>query len=201
MKKTAKKIIITLALACILICGMSFAASAESGSSSENTNVFSAAFEEIKSHSAEILSALAFAGSAVLTFTYKRGIMPTLKHGIGTVGNVVSDIKGTQDKLRDTQEKLRTEFEERLKAIESFIKNAEQAFKKSEQEFKNLNTGALEREKLTALVSEQVSLLYDVFMFSSIPEYQKDAVGHRVEAMRKLLAEGEVAADAKENKN
>ncbi len=199
MKKFAKRIIVTLLSACLLFSLGALTVSAEEETAAEDTTVFGAAFEEIKAHSAEILSALAFAGSAILTFTYKRAMMPTLKHGIGAIGGSVSEIKGTQEKLGEGQKKLREELEDRLGAIEALSVNAERALEKSVVMLEKFNTGAAEREKLQALISEQVSLLYDVFMFSSIPEYQKDAVGRRVETMRKLISDCEVTTDEKQD--
>ncbi len=185
-------------LLCVLLCGICIPVFAEDNAAKEDTNIFASAFEEVTEHSAEILSALAFAGSTLLTFSYKRAMLPTLKHGIATIGNVVNDIKSSQEDMSDRQTKLKVDVTQRLKELEDFIKKLESTIGKTEITLENLNTGTLEREKLAAVIGEQVSLLYDVFMFSSIPEYQKDAVGRRVEMMRKILDGGEVKSDEKQ---
>ena len=35
----------------------------------------------------------------------------------------------------------------------------------------------------------QVDMLYEIFMSSSLPQYQKDSVGEKISSMRKSLSE------------
>ena len=160
------------------ICITTFA---EDGQLTEDAGFFEEIFTVIRIHSSEILSALAFAGSMILSFAYKRGMMPTLKKGISSIGTTVSDIKDVSKEVEKIQNELAEEVRTRLEQAESALTEIEKALK-------DLSTDKAEHEKTNAVIGEQVSLLYDVFMFSSIPEYQKDAVGHRVEKMRSIIA-------------
>lgn len=35
----------------------------------------------------------------------------------------------------------------------------------------------------------QINMLYDIFMTSALPQYEKDAVGERISAMNKILTD------------
>ena len=39
------------------------------------------------------------------------------------------------------------------------------------------------------MVKAQIDMLYDVFMSSALPQYQKDAVGERIAKMKEALVE------------
>ena len=43
-------------------------------------------------------------------------------------------------------------------------------------------------EELSVIVGTQIDMLYDIFMTSALPQYQKDAVGERVAKMKEALA-------------
>ncbi len=192
MKTITKKLMFVLVISAVLLCAACITVSADNGESRE-VNIFQECFGAVKSHSTELLSALAFAGSLIIAFTYKKGLLPTIKKSIGAIGAAVCEIKESDSASNLLQEKISKELEDGLKALSEYIKSVDEKLVIYEQILKNLNTGATQAEKTEAVISEQVSLLYDVFMFSSIPEYQKDAIGHRVEKMRKLIAEKEVS--------
>ena len=43
------------------------------------------------------------------------------------------------------------------------------------------------KKRLGNRMQMQINMLYDIFMTSALPQYQKDAVGERISAMNKLL--------------
>ncbi len=200
MKKTVKRIITAAILAFILVSALCISASAEAPSA-EEANVFSEGFEAIKAHSSEIFSALAFCASLLLAMTYKKGLIPAMKKSIAALAAAVSEIKKSEEGAIDTQKSEFSKINERMGILEEYLKKAEEALGKSEQILEKLNTDTAYSEKIRTVISEQVSMLYDVFMFSSIPEYQKDAIGRRVEKMRNLIAEGEVSENAAKGEN
>ena len=51
------------------------------------TNIFEDAFTALEGFSSEILCALSFIGSLLIAFAYRRGLLPTVKNGIGAIGN------------------------------------------------------------------------------------------------------------------
>ena len=48
-----------------------------------------------------------------------------------------------------------------------------------------------EKKQLRLLADAQIDMLYNVFMSSALPQYQKDAVGERIAKMKEAIAENE----------
>ena len=47
-----------------------------------------------------------------------------------------------------------------------------------------------ERDKMKLILESEVELLYDIFMSSGLPEYQKDTVAKRLKAIGAIITEG-----------
>ena len=52
-----------------------------------------------------------------------------------------------------------------------------------------------ERETVKLLLEEQINMLYTIFLSSSLPQYQKDEIGVRIQSMREELASYEKSAE------
>ena len=50
-----------------------------------------------------------------------------------------------------------------------------------------------EYEKLRFIIEGQIDMLYDIFMSSALPQYQKDAVGERIGKMKGMVAKDDSA--------
>ena len=46
-----------------------------------------------------------------------------------------------------------------------------------------------ERKKLTAVLSAEVDMLYEIFMSAALPQYLKDSVGERIAKMKAEILE------------
>jgi hypothetical protein len=44
-----------------------------------------------------------------------------------------------------------------------------------------------ERKKMNRIMLAQIDMLYDIFMSSALPQYQKDAVGGKIQIMKEEL--------------
>ncbi len=196
--KTRSRLLLLALMICTLLCAAAMTVGAESTSTPEaRESFFGELFTAVRSHSSELMSALAFFGSLVIALSYRNGFVPTLKNGMGSIGSAISEVKSTSASLKEAQSALGDRIQQRIEKIENSFSSITALLEKSLSELEKLDTGAAEQEKFKAIIGEQVSLLYDVFMFSSIPEYQKDAVGHRVEKMRRLIS-GEEASENEE---
>lgn len=191
MKIKFRLVLFTLLISALL-CAAAITAGAEGAEPAHaRESFFGELFDAVRSHSSELMSALAFFGSAVIAISYKNGFAPTLKSGIGSIGTAISDVKSKSDAIKEAQDAIADGICRRIEQIENSFSSITALLEKSLSELEKFDTGAAEQEKMKAIMGEQISLLYDVFMFSSIPEYQKDAVGHRVEKMRRLISDGE----------
>ena len=163
----------------------------EVSESESNESVFAVIYKAVSEYSGEIMSALSLIGSLIIAFAYKRGLTPMLNGALGGMLNSVSALKESvslgEKKVDEMSEALsaRIEASERsISALSELIPDLSELAESARRE-KALHT------ELETLLSEQVNMLYDIFMASGLPQYRKDAVGERISAMRRALdAEG-----------
>ena len=200
MKRTKFiKNLITLALCAMMFLGFGTAASAELDSVVEEettvesapvedteSNVFEELYAAVGEFSGEIASALAFIGSLIVAFAYKRGLMPTVKSGIGAIGGAVNQLKDSTESYSKHQDELLAEFTERLARAEEMLEKFGNAIEKIAEKTEDGKHAAEDRANMKALMAAQIDMLYDIFMTSSLPQYQKDAVNKRIQGMKEV---------------
>ena len=192
------KHLIALALCAVMLLGFGTAAAAEDSEAAdetttesapaevENTNVFEELYAAASEFSGEIASALAFLGSLIVALAYKRGLMPAVKSGIGAIGGAVSQLKDSTESYSKHQDELLTEFSERLCRAEEVLERFGQAIDEIAEKTEDRKSAADDRASMKALMSAQIDMLYDIFMTSSLPQYQKDAVNKRIGEMKEV---------------
>jgi len=148
-------------------------------------NFFEVVYCEVVKHADKILSALAFCGSVILAFAYKRGLLPAIQTTITGLGNQVGALKEYTEKsitLSDSTQKVALErFDEAqtlMKSLGTRLEELESALAEAEEE-KN------QRAATQAIMLAQIDMLYEVFMSSSLPAYRKDLIGEKIANMKK----------------
>ena len=192
------KHLIALALCTVMLLGFGTASAAEDSSVTEETttesaptdtaasNIFEELYAAVSEFSGEIASALAFLGSLIVALAYKRGLMPAVKSGIGAIGGAVSQLKDSTESYSKHQDELLTEFGERLCRAEEVLERFGQAIDEIAEKTEDGKSAAEDRASMKALMSAQIDMLYDIFMTSSLPQYQKDAVNKRIGEMKEV---------------
>ena len=166
----------------------------EDGETGESENFFERVFETAEKFSSEILCALSFTCSLILTFSYKKGLLPTVKSGIGTIGSVVGSMKEHTESYAKHQEEMITIFSERLARAEEMLARFERSIDEIAAKTEDGSLAANDRASMKALMSAQIDMLYDIFMSSSLPQYQKETVSERLRGMKEVTA-GEKEAE------
>ena len=195
------KNLITLALCAVMLVGFGTAASAASDSADEavvesaptedvESNIFEELYAAASEFSGEIASALAFLGSLIVAMAYRRGLMPAVKSGIGAIGGAVSQLKDSTESYSRHQDELLTEFTNRLCRAEEVLERFGKAIDEIAEKTEDGKHAAEDRENVKALMSAQIDMLYDIFMTSSLPQYQKDAVNERIREMKEVIESG-----------
>ena len=159
----------------------------------ENENVFEMIYDKITLYSAEILSALTLLGSIVIAFTYKRGLLPTISGALSGIGGAVGELRQENEKWKSVNEKAIEETLSKLVCAEEMFKSLSQSLKKLEEGLCESREQALKTQDMRKVMIAQIDMLYDIFMSSGLPVYQKDEVSERVRKMKNALidAEGE----------
>ena len=158
----------------------------------EGSNIFSEVYEIILRHSDKILSALTLCVSLFLTFAYRKGILPLIKGGLNTLGTAVTKLKEETDKASEISAKTIAEARDKLTIAEEALSNLTEKLEVLEERL----AAAMEEQQKASdtkiILESQIDMLYEIFMSSSIPLYQKESVGEKISAMKKRLADSEV---------
>ena len=199
--KNKIKYLIAIALVVIFSSSLAVSASAEGEVTDvaveSEGNFFTVAYEELSAYASEILCGLTLAASLILAFAYKKGLLPLVQSALVSIGNAVTKI-GHSAKKSEEQTALLEEN------IGSSIKNAKDMIGALTEKISSLDNAVNERlvmdekargeyEKLRFIIEGQIDMLYDIFMSSALPQYQKDAVGERIGKMKGMVAKDDSA--------
>lgn len=215
MKKTnfAKKFFTVLAVALLIVGALSvgtlaafeddtshYEVSAESeatadadiaGALAESTevNFFEKLYDAVTDYISEILCVLAFGGSFLIAVLYKKGLLPLLKGALGAINSAVGRIKDATENSAIADTEKTAKITEALDRAHTLIEAQTRSLEDVEKRLDALSQDKSEREKMQMILECEVELLYDIFMSSALPEYQKDAVAKRLKAISSLVKE------------
>ena len=150
-------------------------------------NIFEQIYTLAMENSDKIFSILAFLGTLVVSIGYKSGLIPLLR-------DALSRLKGEMDVIKADSDKNNRLFGERLDKTGVAIERIEKALDENAKElsriewqFESYEELLRERQALKTILEGQMYLLYSIFMSSSLPQYQKDMIGERIEELREEL--------------
>lgn len=166
-----------------------FAESAEivGDTTPEEENPFAVLYRGIAENLDAVFGALAALGTGIVAFSYKRGMLPLLRGGVGVLSEKVKKIGEESEKLgkestenaefvKNQLQIILTSFQDCVSAVEGFGSTLEELRAKSD-----------EIDLLRSLMAGEVELLYEIFSSSSLPQYQKEIVARRMEELRAAL--------------
>lgn len=155
----------------------------------DNGNPFAEIYEYVAGHANDIFSALAFIGSLVLAFAYKKGLMPALSSALGNLRTSVKSISETAEKTLVDNENAYADFKANMELIGKGLDTLCISVAELDKRLSDSEKQADEAKAMKTIMSAQVDMLYSIFMSSSLPQYSKDAVGERISEMKAALAE------------
>ncbi len=150
------------------------------GDTGENYNFFDRVYTAFMAHSGEILGALTLIGSLILAYAYKRGLLPMLKSTLSAIAEAVGSIKASADESGEYSKSLGA----RLDNTESTLLALTSGIERLSLELEQSRLDKDEREKMKLIMKTQIDMLYNVFMNSSLPEFQKAAMSEKITEMR-----------------
>ncbi len=170
-----------------ILSATAFANEADTGTDEEK-NVFESLYSEISEHSDKIFSALAFVGSLLLIFTYRKGMLPILKGGIASLTSSVSHLKEEAKKSGELSESEIKNATEKLEKAENILGALSERLTKLGDELEEAKAEQKKNADIKIIIEYQIDMLYEIFMSSSLPLYQKEAVGEKISAMKEKLS-------------
>ena len=162
----------------------------EGDNSTEDTsNPFEALYKVALEHAGEIFSALACLFSAILMLCYRKGIMPLIEGGIGAISGSVSTISREAERQSQLSDKTKEIIEEKLLGAETILNQISTSFEDFDKRLRTCEGLKSFENSVREILLSQIDLLYEVFMNSSLPQYEKDRIGEMVAAMKKNASE------------
>lgn len=198
--KIKRKILTFFAVLCLSIAIFSVTAFASENEAapdesaiSESTyetareSIFDEIYGAVMANADKILSAMAFCGTLIVGFAYKRGLLPLLGKAMNAISKSVDGIK--EDGIRSAQS-----TEERLTNIDASINEIRESsavtgasISDIEEHISRYDEAMAQYSAMKTVMSAQTDMLYAVFMSSALPQYQKEEIGERIVEMRKEL--------------
>ena len=155
-----------------------------SATNSPEENPFDSLYRVFDENSNKILSLLSCVGTLIIALLYKKGLVPGLKNAISSFKAELVEIKNDNINTRNNS----LEYGEKIERLGIEISTAAKKIEKLEQILLSEDS-AKEKQILGTVLKEQIELLYDIFMSSSLPEYKKEAVSARISKMKEIAGD------------
>jgi len=157
---------------------------------STETNFFESLYGHISAHFGEIFSALSFAVGLIVAVGYKKNLLPSFKGATEAIEKSYEEMKkdgnASVTAVTDGYEVINR----RMEGLEEAIRSLHASY--SERLDAVLAAGGEEeRRVIKEILLCQVDMLYNVFISSSLPQYQKESVGKSIEKMRQAVSKND----------
>ena len=138
---------------------------------------------------------MTLAGSLSLAVAYKKGLLPLIEKSLLSIGGAIAKIKDSTNEYAKTNSALSQSIDKQLEssatALNEIASKVNELSIALEKSIKDEGEARREKEQLRIIIGAQIDMLYDVFMSSALPQYQKDEVGERIAVMREAIAANE----------
>lgn len=148
----------------------------------DEKNPFSELYGRFVENSDTVFSLLSLIGTAIIALLYRKGLIPGLKNAVGSFTEALTSIKKETEKTSGDTAK----YGDKLTALSCGLDSALQQLSELSAKLDS-ESAHKESQLFNTIIIEQIELLYDVFMSSSLPEYKKEEVGVRIGRMKEAL--------------
>ncbi len=153
-----------------------------------NNGPFAVIYSFALEHIGEIFSILSFLGAAVIAFLYKKGLLPALQSSLESMAKMLTGIRETAEKSECVSAEIKQEIATRLSEAEGGIGTIRVSLDNLSSRLDGLSLTSDEHNRMREIMKAQIDMLYEIFLSSSLPEYQKEAIREKMGAMKEVLA-------------
>jgi hypothetical protein len=152
---------------------------------------FEQLYLEAESNLDKILSALTLTATMLIGLAYKKGLLPGLDTAVGNIHNAVKSLSDSQKNDAEIYRNGLTSLTKRIESIEKNLSPLTNLLTETCNRLEDANASKSDREKLRCVLLSEVEMLGEIFMSSSLPQYQKDSIGERIFKMKQELKNDE----------
>ena len=153
----------------------------------DRKNSFEKIYNAAMAHVSEILSLAAFIGSLICAVIYKSGLMPLIEKGLGGIKNAAQKIKEATDRAECDNKASLGYINDKMCELEMAISEMQETIKSATKAMESSVEARAHQARIDGLLSGELDMLYDIFMSSALPEYEKARVGERVAKLKEEL--------------
>ena len=150
--------------------------------------IFGEIYAYLASHAGEIFSTLSFIGTLAVAIAYRRGLIPLLRDGLGAIGGAAGSISTSAEQARAVTEEAIAGVRKALDGFSDTLNTIERAGEETSERLRALESEGYDKNALTRILLEQINMLSDIFMSTSLPQFRKDEIAERAKEMRDLVA-------------
>ncbi len=150
--------------------------------------IFGEIYSYLVSHAGEIFSTLSFIGTVAVALAYRRGLIPLLRDGLGAIGGATNSISTGTEQARAVTEEAIAGVRKVLDGFSDALRTIERAGEETSERLRTLESEGYDKKTLTKILLEQINMLSDIFMSTSLPQFRKDEIAERAKEMRDLVA-------------
>ncbi|MBQ1260990.1 MAG: hypothetical protein IIX96_03170 [Clostridia bacterium] len=158
---------------------------------STEENIFEIAYRELCSYSSEIFSALACVCAAILALGYKKGLLPLISGGINGLSGAVDKVKEQSDKTARELSEAAGVLTGSLERAQGVLSDIAEKVAGLEGKLDGVDEMLLGEEKIKLTLGATLEILEEIFMSSSLPVYQKEAIAKKMAALKGVSADNE----------
>lgn len=191
--KRKNKILITLILTFSLFTILAIGTfAAEDGTVpapdiAEEKNAFELFFDTALENADKIFSLLAFSGTVLVAFAYKKGLFPFVEKALSALSGSVKKLREEINEKEKLGEGVKKELENKLSECDGLITSLREGLASLDEKLGTYAENKNTNESVKAIMLAEVEMLYEIFMSSSLPQYQKDRVGECFSRMKSAL--------------
>lgn len=150
-------------------------------------NTFEELYTLCMSHLSEILSLAAFVGSLVCAILYKSGMLPLIKQGLTALSKTVHSIKESAELGESSRKTDYDGLKMKLEGLEKTLTALGENLTLYAERLESKTALENRQKRMEALTEAEVEMLYEIFMTSALPEYEKARIGEKIAKMKEVI--------------
>ena len=150
-------------------------------------SLFTVMYQTVMKYTPEIFCALACGCYLILAFAYKKGLLPLIRNALSGIGSAVGHLKEQTETVISSSDGALAKVKESLDKAGETVRLLSERMMLIDSKLRALEKSGESVRVTEYLMNTQIDMLYELFMASGIPQFQKEAVAEKVKAMKEAI--------------
>lgn len=154
----------------------------------DEASIFDEIYLRLTENADKIFAALAFVGTMIVSFAYKKGLLPLLANALNYLKGSVESIKESGTALAKSTDDRFVSLCENMQSVLDESTSMTSSIERINERLDDVDSISKKYDSMQLVITSQVDMLYAIFMSSALPQYQKEEVGNKINRMKEELA-------------